>query len=537
MSKNGVVHTIVQVVVCLSLCTTVLSSCESRVYAAQADPPPPWRPWNVNGTQRLVVICTEFSDVSCSTNVSTIRTRLNNMATYFHTISLGKMSIDFTLFGDEWLRLNNTMEYYGQGSWKNDLHGWDFVVDSVKAWERFVNFSDYEYLAVIHAGEDQAAHPDETQLLWSWDFGNFGHNSKFPVNVDGHTYSFWGLAYESEFDEFGVIAHEFGHGLGLPDLYVENKTLAFDPLSLMAGGSWNGSPQGTCPAPLDGFSMYMLGGLSPTTVELNSTEDFFELNPSGSDSPSVLVVPISDTEYYMVEVREKSGYDEYSVSSTSVIVYMIDEMKESANGIATVMNGGIVAQGSVYSDVARNIYVSFVSFNSSTHIARVGLSTQLLFARIDISNSIECFTAALGEVQIFDANNNPVPNAELNITIDEDVPILRITNEKGKADFQLAFGPCELGNHIVRITSPSMLAGQTERVTVVVFPWEPLIILLLAIAFVASLSYIVKNRRSRHARANGFSFPLRALMKQLLQVGFSLWKKMRLVYNFISCKI
>jgi hypothetical protein len=48
-----------------------------------------------------------------------------------------------------------------------------------------------------------------------------------------------------------------------------------------------------------------------------------------------------------------------------------------------------------------------------------------------------------------------------------------------------------------------MLAGEIEAETVVVFPWEPLIILLLAIALGASLFYVFKNRRN--ARYGGYS--------------------------------
>jgi M6 family metalloprotease-like protein len=484
LAKNRAVCMIYYAVVCLSLCISALPSSGRSVYAAQADPPPPWFPWNVNGTQRLVVVCTEFSDVTHSTNVSTIRTRLENMATYFHNISFGKISIDFTLFGDEWLRLNNTMEYYGQGSGKNDLHGWDYIVDSIKAWERFVNFSEYECLTVIHAGEDQSSRPNQTELLWRQNYCNLGHTSKQSIRTSNGHYAFWGLAYDSEFEEWGLTAHEFGHSLGLPDLYVENRSLGIDNLSLMARGDRNGDPEGTCPAGLDAFSMYLLGWLNPVPVELNSTEDILEMNSSAHDSPTVYKVPLSNSEYYLLEVSERSGSDEYALSSTSLVAYIVDDIRESANGIVDVPNGGVVVQGGFYSDVARSVCVSFVSFNSSTHNARVGLSTQLFFVRVDIPDTIDCFSTITGKVQLFDGNNNPVRYAPLNITVDENTPIWKMTDENGKADFQLAFGPYELRNHTVRITSPSMLAGETEREIVVVFPWQPLAIVLLSIAFV-----------------------------------------------------
>jgi M6 family metalloprotease-like protein len=413
------------------------------------------------------------------------------MATYFHNISSGKISVQFTSVDDSWMKLNNTMAYYGQGSGKTDLHGWDFIVDSVKAWEGVVNFSNYEYLTVIHAGEDQSSYPNKTELLWRQNYCNLGRTSKRTVLTSNGHYDFWGLAYDSEFEEWGLLAHEFAHGLGVPDLYVENESLGIDALSLMARGDRNGNPEGSCPAPLDAFSMYMLGWSNPEILKLNSTGDTIMM----VTSTTVFKAQLSDSNYCLIEVKEKSGYDEYTVPTTSVIVYTVDDTRESAKGIVDVLTGGIVAQGEIYSDTARNVFVSFLSFNSSTHVATVVLSTQLFFVNMNIPDTVECPLTTSGEVQVFDTNNNPARYVPLNITVDESSPILRVTDENGKADFPLSFGLGELGSHTVRITSPSMLAGETERVVVALFPWQILAIVLLSIALtVLGISYLQKRR-------------------------------------------
>ena len=124
------------------------------------------------------------------------------------------------------------------------------------------------------------------------------------VTTDRGSYGFWGLAYDSEFEEWGLMAHEFGHSLGLPDLYVENRSLGIDSLSLMARGDRNGNPEGTSPAGLDAFSIYLLGWLNPTLIILNSTKDIVEMNSSASGSPTVFKVSLSDSEYYLIEIRK-----------------------------------------------------------------------------------------------------------------------------------------------------------------------------------------------------------------------------------------
>ena len=479
-----------------------------KVFAKQEDPPP-WRPWIVTGVQKLVVVCVEFSDVLHSTDALTIESRLGNMAEYFDNISFGNIALDITFYGDRWERLNNTMEYYGQDAdGRHDAHGWNFIVDSITAWNKLVNFSDYDCVLVIHAGEDQSSYPERTELLWRQNYCNLGRTSKRTVRVYSEEYRFWGMAYDSEFEEWGLMAHEFGHSIGLPDLYIENKSLAFDSLSLMARGDRNGIPEGTCPGPLDGFCMYLLGWLNPMIVTLNSTEGIVKMKPLGNSSATLLRIPISESEYYLIEVREKSGNDQYTVSSTSVIVYIIDEIEESANGIATALTGGVVAEGSIYLDPARGTFVSFISFNSSTHLATVGLSTQLYFIDVDIPDSLECFFPATGEVQVFDTSNNSAQGIRLNISIGENY-ILRVTDHEGKAYFPLSFGLDDLGKNRIKISSPHMLAGENEKEVLVGFPWTPCVVLLLLIVCIVTSVYAIRYKRKLKAWENWASYALR----------------------------
>ena len=492
--KKKITHMLMQMIIYSFLCVNIFSTCETPKVYANIKNPLPWCPWNVTGVQRLVAVCVEFSDTIHITDSSTIQTRVNTMAEYFYNVSYGRITVDATFYGDHWERLNNTMEYYGQDANETqDVKGEEFIVDSVRAWDKFVNFSYYDCLLVIHAGEDQIFDTNKTELLWSRNYCYFGRTSKKYVIGEDETYGFWGMAYNSEFNEYGIMSHEFGHTLGLPDLYVDNNFLPFDNLSLMSRGCHNGDPAGTCPARLDGFSMSMLGWLNPTTVTLNSTEDVCEMKPLGYSSATLLKIPLSESEYYLIEVREKSGYDNYTVYSTSVIVYTIDEMKESKSGIATVLTGGIITQGRIYSDATGNVFVSFVFYNSSIHLATVGLSTQLFFVDIDFPDSVECFFIAEGEVQIFDTNNNPVQGIPLNISVGEKYHVHVVSDHRGKADFQFRFELCDLGNRRIKISSPYMLAGNIEKKTLVVFPWPTFIIAFLIIAWIITLVYTIKK--------------------------------------------
>ena len=64
----------------------------------------------------------------------------------------------------------------------------------------------------------------------------------------------------------GVFCHEFGHVLGLPDLYdTDYSSRGVGYWSMMAGGSWNGG--GLYPSHFDAWSKYQLGWVNPVIVE------------------------------------------------------------------------------------------------------------------------------------------------------------------------------------------------------------------------------------------------------------------------------
>lgn len=495
MIKNRPINFLSQTTVLLLLFIVLPLLFENPNGYAKPEYPPPWRPWGVTGVQKLVAVLVEFSDKIHSSDTSLIRDRLFSMAEYFSNVSFGKISVDIAFFDDHWERLNNTMAFYGQDlNGTRDINGLEFIIDSVKAWNRFVNFSNYDSLLVIHAGEDQSSRPEDKELLWRWNFGYLGRTSKRTIMVNSEALSFWGLSYDSEFEEWGLIAHEFAHSLGLPDLYVDNKSLSFDKFSLMARGDRNGIPEGTSPALLDGFSMQLLGWLDPVMVTLNSTKSVVQMKPLGFTSPTLLKIPLSEFEYYMIELRENVGYDKFTVSSPSVVVYFINEMIGSSNGVATILTGGVVKEGSIYSDAARNIFVSLISFDPSTHLATIGLSAQLIYVDIEIPSSPECFFTVVGKIRVFDSNNEPIWGIPLNVSVGEKHHFLLTTDSSGNADFQLIFELSDLGNHWITVSSPYMLAGKTQKAVSVVFPWASLFIALLLVSFAMTSFYIVRNR-------------------------------------------
>jgi len=139
----------------------------------------------------------------------------------------------------------------------------------------------------------------------------------------------------------GVFCHEFGHTLGLPDLYdITASADAHEGVGewdLMATGLYNhyfGAPLGTTPAHFSAWSLSRLGWVDPIWVT--------------QDSSGVVVLPVetSDTtfrlwtngeesnEYFLVENRQPIGFDAGLVRSSvesgngpahGLMIYHVDE--------------------------------------------------------------------------------------------------------------------------------------------------------------------------------------------------------------------
>jgi immune inhibitor A len=85
----------------------------------------------------------------------------------------------------------------------------------------------------------------------------------------------------------GVFSHEFGHFLGLPDLYdTSYRSSGIGNWCLMSGGSWNGA--GNKPARMSAWCMQQLGWVKPQIVKSTQTLSL----PPISNDPKCLLPPL-----------------------------------------------------------------------------------------------------------------------------------------------------------------------------------------------------------------------------------------------------
>lgn len=157
----------------------------------------------------------------------------------------------------------------------------DVNIADYDQWDRYDLDGDGDYLEpdglvdhlmVIHSGVGEEAGGGSlgSDAIWShrWNLGGVT-----PISNTEATVGYWGgsmAAYdytiEPEDGAVGVMAHEFGHDLGLPDEYDTQYTGEGEPVSywsIMSSGSWAGDIPGTMPT---GFSPYMKEMLQESAV-------------------------------------------------------------------------------------------------------------------------------------------------------------------------------------------------------------------------------------------------------------------------------
>jgi len=126
----------------------------------------------------------------------------------------------------------------------------------------------------------------------------------------------------------GVFAHEYGHTRwGLPDLYdTDGSSQGVGNWSLMAGGSWNGTPSGSSPAHMDAWSKAFVAFLTPTLVTSILTNEPIGQAATTADVYQLLTgSAITHTgEYFLVENRQRTGFDS-GLPSSGLLIWHIDE--------------------------------------------------------------------------------------------------------------------------------------------------------------------------------------------------------------------
>lgn len=257
---------------------------------------------------------------------------MESLANYMSAMSYGRLAIDWEVFpleNDSAYVLPDAGAYNpgGQvGSWTDESLK-AFFKDAILAADQDddLRFSDFDAVLIFHAGSDW-----QNDILGDspYDIPSFFLTlpDSDSIAVDGGTHFIRDgsvVPETSSQDGYlnginGVVAHEVGHQLGLPDLYDTQYGLsAVGYWDLMDYGSGVGvvlaDPNtedlyyvtGILPGSLSAWSKAFLGWVLPDTARDKRTYSLAATELQGeSPNRQAVVVPINSYEYYIIENRQ-----------------------------------------------------------------------------------------------------------------------------------------------------------------------------------------------------------------------------------------
>ena len=121
----------------------------------------------------------------------------------------------------------------------------------------------------------------------------------------------------------GVICHEFGHLLGLPELYAPN--LPHEGIGiwgLMGQGTWVG--RGDSPPAMCAWSKLRLGWVDAIVVDRTQHVTLPSVSRSGQVVKIFAVGADQPNEYFLIENREKRGVDR-DIPAPGLLIWHVDE--------------------------------------------------------------------------------------------------------------------------------------------------------------------------------------------------------------------
>ncbi|WP_035851342.1 immune inhibitor A domain-containing protein [Kitasatospora azatica] len=244
-----------------------------------------------------------------------------SLRNYYRTQSSGRYDIDGTV--SDWVTVPYNEARYGSNKGPEGSGAWtqaqEFIRDAVKAWydgeiakgrsaadvkaqlaqydvyDRYDHNKDGDFnqpdgyldnVIVVHAGVDETwgGGAQGSDALWahrSWDFpdptGQVGPAGDkiggAPVGDSG--YYVYDYVQAGENSGTGLFAHEYGHNLGLPDLYpLTGGDNSVNFWSLMSSASYLGKGRnstGEYPGDLDAWSKLQLGWLNYDEAQAATT--------------------------------------------------------------------------------------------------------------------------------------------------------------------------------------------------------------------------------------------------------------------------
>ena len=253
----------------------------------------------------------------------------DSMHSFYKDLSFGKLNVTGQVIG--WIRAAHPYGYYtdGQsgtgGNFPRNTPG--LLEEVLRAYCSTNSLAPFDAngdgyvdgLFLVHAGGGAEAEPDPQRrkdMIWS-------HKWTLQTRFVNNGVSAYAYFTAPEDGRLGVFSHEFGHFLGLPDLYdTSYRSQGIGDWCLMAGGSWNGG--GNAPARMSAWCLATLGWIKPKNMR---AARHLVLKPLEADRTACYRLWTrgrTSNEYFLIENRQQTGRDS-ALPGSGLALWHIDE--------------------------------------------------------------------------------------------------------------------------------------------------------------------------------------------------------------------
>ena len=254
---------------------------------------------------------------------------------YFKAQSHGQFELDFDVAGI--CQLQHPYAYYGKNnSQKEDVKPGEMVAEAcLWAHEHGFDFSKYDWngdgevdqVFVLYAGHGEASYKD-ANTVWPHMFYLSASDYGKPLSLDGVTVDTYACSSElngdGNLDGIGTFCHEFSHCMGFPDLYDTSYAgwFGMGDFDLMCSGSYNGDSK--CPAGYSAYEKAECGWLTlKDMTDVEKETSIAGVQPMSADGDAYIIKNKGhEDEYYILENRQKTGWDSYLPASGLMITHV-----------------------------------------------------------------------------------------------------------------------------------------------------------------------------------------------------------------------
>jgi immune inhibitor A len=284
----------------------------------------------------------------------------HSLRDYYTEVSHGLFTISKQSDVAGWFRAPENYSFYvGSEYGLSDPYPYNaqgLVVAACMLADPYVNFAQFDEdandtvdaLFVVHAGPG-AEETGDVHAIWSHQWQLSNTNTGCPgayLTNDGVYVDYYSMEPE-RFETVtgritvGVFAHEFGHILGLPDLYdYDNSTYGIGIFGLMGAGSWGQETSadlpGSSPSHCCAWSKYQLGFVSPIEIDRIgiSKREGESVPPAATSATAYRLLEDpggpdwqwlgGNGEYFLVENRFRTGFD-VSLPGDGLLILHVDD--------------------------------------------------------------------------------------------------------------------------------------------------------------------------------------------------------------------